>query len=460
MMKGYLLAPVTFFNSFINKGHQRSVKAKKNIIASFFLKVISIGISLVFVPLTLHYITPAQYGIWLTLSSIVGWFSFFDIGLTQGLRNKFAEARAKGEDELARVYVSTTYAILAIIFFVVWVLFLFINHFLDWPKILNVSKNMGMEISILAVIVFTYFCLQFVFKIITTLILANQQPAKSSLIDVIGQAISLIIIIILVKTTQGSLVKLGVALCAAPLAALIGANLFFFSNVFKKYKPSISKVKFVHAKSLFNLGAVFFIIQIAAILQYESANIIIAQNFGTADVTSYNIVYKYFGVLNMIFMIFITPFWSASTEAFLKNDFQWIKNGIRKYNQLNIALFVVGCLMLIFSQNVYQLWLGKGKVSINFYLSLWGFLFFSVGMFGSKYVNFLNGINALRLQFWTSLVSPFLYVAVAIILIKYFKMGVYSVFVAALIANANAYFIAPLQYYKIIIKGKKGIWIK
>ncbi len=59
----------------------------------------------------------------LQLSSIVGWFSFFDIGLTQGLRNKFAEAKAKGDDELAQVYVSTTYAILAMIFFAVWALF-------------------------------------------------------------------------------------------------------------------------------------------------------------------------------------------------------------------------------------------------------------------------------------------------------------------------------------------------
>jgi len=455
-----MLTIFTFFKNLINKGHDRSVKAKKNIIASFFIKGISIAISLILVPLTINYINPSRYGIWLTLSSIVGWFSFFDIGLTQGLRNKFAEAKAKGEDTLAQIYVSTTYAILAIIFFIVWVTFLIANHFLNWSHILNISESMQSEISILAVIVFTYFCLQFVFRVITTLIIADQQPAKASLIDVLGQIISLTFILILVKTTEGSLVKLGIALCVSPLIVLIGANVFFFKRSFKKYIPSFSKIKFSYAKGLFNLGIIFFIIQIAAIIQYETANIIIARNFGTLEVTSYNIVYKYFGVLNMIFMIFITPFWSASTEAYLKNDFQWIKNGIKKYNQLNILLFVIGCLMLLFSNDVYRLWLGKGKVTISFSLSLWGFLFFNVGMFGSKYVNFLNGINALRMQFWTSLISPFLYVAISLILIKYYNVGVYSLFIAAILANANAYLIAPLQYYKIIKKGKKGIWIK
>ena len=83
--------------------------------------------------------------------------------------------------------------------------------------------------------------------------------------------------------------------------------------------------------------------------------------------TAYNIVYKYFGVLNMVNTIFIAPFWSASTEAYLKNDIAWIRNGIRKYNLLNILLFLAGLLMLIFSGPVYSLWLGEGKVLIPFH---------------------------------------------------------------------------------------------
>ena len=114
-MKDKILLPFTFLNNILSKGHQRSVKAKKNIIASFFIRGISIAISLIVVPLTLNYINPSRYGIWLTLSSIVSWFSFFDIGFGNGLRNKFAEAIAKGNTELAKIYISTTYAILILV---------------------------------------------------------------------------------------------------------------------------------------------------------------------------------------------------------------------------------------------------------------------------------------------------------------------------------------------------------
>ncbi|MFI5185155.1 MAG: hypothetical protein ACHQF0_00355 [Chitinophagales bacterium] len=459
-MKYKTVSPLSFLRDFITKGHHRSVRAKKNIIASFFIKGASIAINLLLVPITINYVNSSRYGIWLTLSSIVGWFSFFDIGLTQGLRNKFAEAKAKNDNSLAQVYVSTSYAILAIIFFTIWVIFLLINHFLNWSHILNISESFQAEISMLAVIVFTYFCLQFVLKIITTILTADQQPAKASVIDIVGQILSLIFVLVLVRTTQGSLIKLSIALCLSPLLVLIAANFFLFNRTYKSYRPSISKINFSYAKSLFNLGLVFFIIQVAAVIQFQTANIIIARNFGTADVTSYNIVYKYFGMLMMVFTIFLTPFWSASTEAYLNHDTQWIRNGIKKYNRLNIILAAIGILMLVFSETIYRLWLGAGKVNIGFALSLWGFIFFNISMFGAKYVMFLNGISALRIQFCASVISPFLYVGVAILLIKYYQMGVYSLFIASVIANFNGYFLAPLQYYQVINKNKKGIWIK
>lgn len=447
-------------NSFINKGQERSVKAKKNILASFFIKGSSILVSIVMVPIAINYVNVSQYGVWLTLSSIVVWFSFFDIGLTQGLRNKFAAAVAKGEDDLAQIYVSTTYAILAIICTTVWLAFFFTNHFLNWAQILNVAETMRPEVSLLALMVFTYFSLQFVLRIILTLLIANQQPAFSALLALLGQVLSLVCIYILVKTTKGSLVKLGAVYCFAPLTVLLLGSIILFRGRFLKYRPSFSKVRFTYAKGLFNLGVIFFIIQIAGIIQYQTANFIIARNFSTADVTAYNVVYKYFNMLQMLFVIFLTPFWSASTEAYLKNDIMWIKKSIKKYNQLTLLLIAVGLLMLYFSKIAYDTWLGKGTVSISFHLSLFAFIYFVTTMFADTYVSFLNGINALRIQFVACLVSPLVYVGIALLLIKYYRMGPYSLFIASIVCNFNGLVLAPLQYHMVVNKKKKGIWTR
>lgn len=448
-----------FLRNMILRGDIRSVTAKKNIIGSVLIKGCSIAISIVMVPITIEYVNPERYGIWLTLSSIVGWFSFFDIGMTQGLRNKFAIARANNDTGKAQTYVSTTYAVLALIFFVVWISFLVVNNFLDWSAILNTSQEAVEEISLLAIIVFTYFCLSFVLKIISTIIIADQQPAKASLIDLSGQVVSLILILVLTKTTDGSLTYLGIGLCLSPILVLIAANLYFFRGKYHSYRPIMSKVDFSYSKSLFNLGLVFFIIQIAAVVQFQSANIIITQNFGPLEVTSYNIVYKYFGTLSMGLGIFLAPFWSASTEAYAKDEIGWIKNAVKKYNGLYLMLVGVGVVMLIFSEEIYRLWM-NGQVSIDFSLSFWGLVFFSAFMFGSIYVNLLNGISALRIQFIASIISPLVYVACALFFIKFLEWGVYSVFIAALVANFNGIILAPLQYYFIIYRNKRGIWVK
>ena len=113
-------------------GHSRTVKAKKNIIGSTLIKGMNVVISFVMVPIVLHYLNPTKYGIWLTIDSIVGWFAFFDIGLGQGLRNKFAQAIAKKDTEKARIYVSTTYIFLLFIIAGVYLIYLAADRYIDW----------------------------------------------------------------------------------------------------------------------------------------------------------------------------------------------------------------------------------------------------------------------------------------------------------------------------------------
>jgi O-antigen/teichoic acid export membrane protein len=433
--------------------------AKKNILASIFIKGASIAISLLIVPLTIHYVNAASYGIWLTLSSIIGWFSFFDVGLTHGLRNRFAEAKAKGDHSLAQVYVSTTYAILIIIFSVIWLFFIIANQFLNWSAILNIPASMEHEISMLAIIVFSYFCLQFVLKVVSTILIASQQPAMSGLIDLVSQIISLLIVFILVKTTAGSLTYLGIALCVSPIVVLLFANIFLFKGVFKRYKPVLSQVKFSYGKQLFNLGIKFFVIQVAVIIQYESTLFLIAHYYNTSEVTSYNIAYKYFGVLQMGFTILIGPFWTGVTDAYNSGDFTWIKATVKKYLLMLVLFVIAGIIMLFFATSVYNLWIGKGIVQVNFSVSLLCLIFFCVSMFGSIFVFAMNGIGALKIQFISSIASSVVFFGLSLLLIKHFHLGVEAILVSSIASNFYGFIISPFQYYKIFIQqSKAAIW--
>ena len=82
-------------DKFLTSQNVRTASVKKNILASILIKGISIFVSLLIVPITLGYVNSTLYGIWLTISSVMLWLNFFDVGLTLGLKNRLGEALAK-----------------------------------------------------------------------------------------------------------------------------------------------------------------------------------------------------------------------------------------------------------------------------------------------------------------------------------------------------------------------------
>jgi len=448
--------PITFIRNLINKGHQRSVNARKNILLSFLIKGGSIAVSLVSVPITIRYVNPDQYGIWLTLSSLVSWFSFFDIGFGNGLRNRFAEAKARGEHELARIYVSTTYAILTLIGGGVLLIFVCVNPFLDWSVILNAPRGMAGELGLLALIVFGFFCFDFVLQLIVTILNADQQPARASLFNFLASLLSLAIVFVLTKTTRGSLIYLGLSFVCTQLIVLLGASFWFFSGKYKMYAPSLKFVRFRYARNLMSLGVKFFIIQIAFIIVYETTIIIIAQ-LAPEQVTPYNIAFKYFSVIPMVFGIIMVPYWSAFTEAYVKEDFEWIRSSIRNLVRIWVLFSVGGLVMLLFANKVYLLWVGP-EVRVSFRLSMIILLYIIINAWCTIFSIFLNGVGKLRLQFYSGLIGALVNIPLAIFLGN--QMGSAGVVLSTAILGMISAVWSPIQYRKIINKTARGIWNK
>ena len=441
----------------VTKGHERSVKAKKNILASFVIKGLGIAISLVLVPLTINYINPSRYGIWLTLSSIVGWFSFFDIGFGNGLRNKLAEAKAKGEEELARIYVSTTYAILSIIIGVVLVLFLCVNPFVNWAKVLNTTPDMAGELSILVIIVFVFFCLRFVFQLINTVLSANQEPAKAAFFDFLGSLLSLVIIFILTKTTSGNLILLGATFSLTPVLVLFVSSFWFYRRAYKRFAPSVKFVKFRYARNLMSLGIKFFVIQIAALVLFNTSNIIVTQLFGPAEVTTFNVAFKLFSIITMIFSIIALPLWSAFTDAYARNEFGWIRTTLSKMKMVWILLVILTFVLLFSSPWIYKLWVGK-SVSVPFALSAAMSSYVIVYVWQTIHVFFLNGIGKIRLQLYLVIFSGLINIPLAIFLGK--KMGLVGITLTSTLLFTIMGIIFSIQTKRILNKTAVKIWDK
>jgi len=455
MLKKY----IDFIKKYFS-GSTRSKKAKRNILYSFGIKGISIIIGLLFVPLLIDYLDKERYGVWLTISSIIMWFSFFDLGLGHGFRNKFAEAIAQNKTKLAKEYVSTVYSILSLIFLILFLIFVLFNSFLNWQKILNTNIISGNELSSIVLIVFFFFCLRFVLKLIGQILMADQRPAINNAFGPLGNLVSLILIYILIHISdKSSLFTLSLILSSIPVFILFLANLVFFKKKYKKYRPSIKFVNIHHSKPLFGLGIKFFFIQASVIIIYQSTNLLITQICSPKDVVVYNVAYKYFNLFTMLFTIILTPIWSATTEAFVLEDYEWIKRMMKTLRNTGFIFAIVLVIALFFSNTFYFFWL-KGRVIVPFKLSAMIAVMSIMYVMFSPYIVFLNGVSKIKLNLILVLCQTGFYIPLAIFFGKYLNYGIIGILLAQLVVELPLRITQPMQYYKIINRKAKGIWNK
>lgn len=439
------------------QGNSRTVAVKKNIVASLFIRAISIGTSLLLIPATIDYVSSELYGVWLTLSTIVQWLSFFDIGFGNGLRNKLAESIAKGKYKLGKIFVSTTYFILSIIFLLVGIIAYFITPYISWHTILNVSIDLEPTIINVVHIVLIAFVFQIVLKLIQNVTQAFQLQSLASAIDTLGNVFALIFIIVLTKVSFPSLENIALVFTSSPILVLLIFSIVLYFTRFKSVAPSISSIRLRFAKELFSLGSKFFIIQIVSILLYQTTNFIISYCCGPESVTVYNIVYKYLSVALMLFNIVMAPIWSAFTDAYTKGDYDWMKNQFNQLTKICVGCSFLLCLMVVISPWVYDVWIGD-KVTISLSTTICLAFYIGITSYGTLTTMVLNGIGKIKLQLLLSVFSPFIYLPLAYFLGK--NCGLNGVAISLIVIVIPPVIVQFIQVRKIINNKALGIWAR
>jgi O-antigen/teichoic acid export membrane protein len=446
----------SFIGRFINKGHPRSKKLKKNIGASFILKGISIIISMINVPILLSYLNAEKYGVWLTISSIVMWVYHFDLGLGHGLRNRFAEALANKDTLKARSLVSTAYVSMSLLMFIILIITIPLVMISNWNKILNVETISNSELIKSVLLVLVIFITRFVFQLISVILKADQRPAISDAFLPIGSTITLILVLLLRYFVPDSLFIACAVIAIPQMLILALSNFYFFKTQYKQYRPSIKYFGKRYLKDIYSLGLKFFVGQLAALIIFNSHNFILTQVVNPVEVTIFNIAKKLFGLPLTYFMIVLTPYWSAITEAYTKDEFGWIKSNMNKLLKLGVFFSFGIILILILSPFLYKIWIGD-RVIIPFKLSLI-FALYNIGVvFLAPFSHFINGVGKLNLSIRITIFKTVTFIPIAILLTN--KFGAMGLVLGMLLVNLmpNIMF-ETLQYKKIINRTATGIW--
>lgn len=434
---------------------------KRNAALGIIMKGISFAVNLILVPVSLAYLGAEGYGIWLTLSAIITWITLFDFGFSNGLRNKLSEALSKNKIKDAKYYISTNYIITGLISVVLILAFLLVNPLLDWTSIINTDAMQRDKLSLVVLVFFVLFSLNVFLGNINFVLLADQRTAFSNLISTVAGIISLVIIryISSLGQTEDGMLYLMLATILPQTFMFIVVSIYLFATRYRLLIPSIKYFSSEKLKSLWRLGASFFLIQISYIIIFTTDNLIIAKLFSPEEVTPFSIAYRYFQVLSIVFGLMLAPFWSAFTSAIVNNDIEWIKRTISKALKF-FWVFVAGVIvMFLVSEPVITMWVGE-NIDVSDQLKLFMMLFTIFTMFNTIYVSFINGSGKVKLQMYFGIIAAAINIPLSILLAKNLGFGVSGVVFATLLIQVAGAVWFPYQY-KLIISGRaKGIWGK
>lgn len=437
----------------------RSKKMYKNTVAMIGIRGVSMILTLISAPIMLHHVDRADYGVLLTLTSIVGWVGYMDVGLGNGLRNKLPEFLAKGDFHSAKKIVSSCYVTLTIYVALIIVIFLMVSPFVDWLGVLNSPTSDAGEIRGLTNVVFIAFCIQFLFGLINSILFAYQMPAFQSLFTFVGQFIALIALVIQVYVFDvTSVLQIGAVNSMIPPLVLFLGSIGLFRTKLEEIAPSFKLFEFKSVGSILSLGLKFFVLQMITIVLFQANSIIIARVVSPEAVVEYNLAFKYVSLLTMIFTIVITPVWSATTDAYVRKDFAWINKTISLSRKVCIASIFIGVLMVLASKFVYGIWLGKGTIDINYSTTSLILLYISFEMLYKVYGTIINGTGKVFAQIILTGVIAIIYIPLAILLGKLF--GLSGVLIANAIVFALNYLWSKVQCNKLISQTATGIWNK
>lgn len=435
--------------------NSRNRMLRNNILFSGILKVIGLCTSFLIVPLTLNYLDKEPYGIWMTISSMAFWIFTFDIGLGNGMRNYLTAAISRNDFKAAQTYISSTFVMLTIIAGIMGVVATPMIFMLDFNNILNTTalSNHNLQMVILIALILTL--MNFVVKNIGFIYVAMQKYAVNDFLTIGSSVVALFVIYILTRTTSGNLMYVVTTFMAMPVVVfLLGAIPIIIK--YPHLRPSYKSIDFNFSKEIVKKGLGFFFIQITSCLViFGGSNLFISHYQGPEAVTTYNIAYKFFNLLIIAYTIIIAPMWNAYTDAYVKNDWSWIRTTFNR--ALLIWGFTVfgGIIMLLICNLFYAIWVGN-SVTVPLSVSVAVLAFVTFFNLNNCVTYLLNGLNTIKVQIYTSVIGTIVYLAAISIYGR--AWGIEGIVLSMATCYAIMSLIHLYQCKLIISQEATGIW--
>jgi len=357
---------------------RRSRSIMRGTVSAILARGLGALAGLITVPLTVRYLGGERYGVWVTISSVMLFLGFTDLGLASSLTNYLGKAFGEDDKESARRYVLTACLVLSVIALLLTIAGIVFAQPLARLMFPSVDPDLiRREVVPSLIIAFASFAFSLPLVVVSRLLVAFQESAAANLWILIA-SLAGFVGVLLVILCRGRLPWLVFGLLGAHALVHATSAVWLFGWHKRWLLPAGWDFDFTIVRDLFSSSWKFFVANAAWLINSQTDNIIIAHYLGAAQVTPYSVTFRIFAYATLIQMLAAPTLWPAYTEAVTKKDFDWIRGIFRKSLRWSLLIAAVALVILtIFGQTIINIWAGPTAVppfSAIVWMAIWNLI--------------------------------------------------------------------------------------
>lgn len=381
--------------------NERDLNIVKNVAYSFIIKGGALIISVLTMPAYINFFNDSIIlGLWFTILSVLNWFLTFDLGIGNGLRNSLVETINKKDKNKIRVLISSSYILISFATIIIFMILFVAFAYFDWNAFFSISPNIISKENLIFSVrcVFLSIALQFILKLVNSILYSLQKASIPSLIALITSILQLAFILIYRGNDPILNLKyISIFYILSTNIPLIIASFVIFKTVLKGYFPRLKYFEYDIAKKIILSGSQFFYAQIAFMILIITNEFFITYFFGSNYVVEYQAYFKIFTLVGTLFNLALTPIWSAVTKGIVEKDFKWLLKTFKILHFFVILAFICEFVLVALTKFIFLIWIGNEvipKLLHSVVFACYGVIF----IYQSVLSTFACGLGRLKVQ--------------------------------------------------------------
>ena len=377
----------------------RGGRAKLAISTSFVSRVVTMAVSFLVVPITVRYLGNEGYGLMTTISAVVAWLQFANLGIGLGLQNALTEETAKGNAQAQKELVSTAVFSLLGIGLILAIAGLSAFPYVDWQRVFPpTTSRFTTEIPWTVLVVFLGFDSAMVLGFVNPIYAARQELHVGNIQVLIISVLTLLGTLVAVHNRWG---LIGVVSCSIGFTALMQwafAIWVLYGRGISAIRPQISQFTRKAAHRLYKTGIAFFIMSLCNVAFFSIDSFLIARFLTIDQVTPYSVAQKIFLHTDGIIGVITGSLWAAYGHAKAQGDYAWIQRTHAKMVKMFVLAYgAIGLMAIFFGHWALGWWVGRAAAPATILIAGVA-AYFCVRSWTSLHAYLLNGLNVIRPQ--------------------------------------------------------------